>query len=53
MDELYDILVEIKDELADIKSELQAIRGVGAYSKDLDDIHTKLVDIEDAIKYNS
>ncbi|MBR5237321.1 MAG: hypothetical protein IKV26_01270 [Paludibacteraceae bacterium] len=53
MEDLYDVLVEIRDELANIKEELRAIRGVGGYSKDLDDIHSKLADIEDAIKYNS
>lgn len=53
MEDLYEVLTEIRNELIDIKFELRAIRGVGEYSKDLDDIHSKLADIEDAIKYNS
>ena len=52
MEDLYDVLVEIRDELANIKEELRAIRGVGGYWNDLNDIHRKLEDIEDVIKYN-
>ena len=50
---LYNLLLDIKDELTDIKEELRAIRGIDECSKDLYDVHSKLEDIEDAIKYNS
>lgn len=47
---LYNVLLEIKDELSDIKNELRMIRGVGDYTKDLYDVCDKLDDIESAVR---
>lgn len=47
---IYSILCEIKKELSDIKFELQQIRGVGDYSKDLYDVCEKLDDIETVVR---
>lgn len=55
---IYDVLCEIRDELSgiridldEVKCELQSIRGVGEYSKDLDDVCSRLENIETAIGY--
>lgn len=47
---IYDVLCEIRDELSDIKYELQQIRGTKNYSKDLYDVCEKLDDIESAVR---
>ncbi len=49
-DMMYSVLCEIRDELSDIKYELQQIRGVGNFSKDLYDVCEKLEDIETAVR---
>lgn len=58
MEDLYEVLCEIRDEigglrseLSDLKEEIRSIRGVGPFYNDLYDVCSKLDDIESAINY--
>ena len=51
MDEVVDVLKDILNELHDMNSKLDDIRGSGLYS--IEDIHSKLDDIQGTGAFNS